>query len=331
MRHLIRRLSFYVVAVWASITLNFIIPRLAPGNPAEALLARFEQRGSVSPNALHALEIALGVNNQGPIWQQYFQYFVNLFHGNLGISFSYYPEPVVDVIAQNMQWTLFLGAVAVTISCTLGFLLGIMMAWKRGSKIDSSLTPTVTFLSAIPYFWLALIAVYFFGYVLNWFPFSDGYDTSLVPGLTPDFIISAIYHAILPALTIVISSLAGWLLSMRNTMITTLSEDYVLMAQAKGLSTRRVMFAYAARNALLPNVTNFTLALGFIVGGQLLTEIVFSYPGIGYSLLQAVQNSDYTLLQGIFLIITLSVLSANFLTDLLYAALDPRVRVERSA
>ncbi len=331
MRHLIRRLGFYVIAVWASITLNFFIPRLAPGNPAEALLARFEQRGSVSPSALHALEIALGVNNQGPIWQQYFQYFINLFHGNLGISFSYYPEPVVQVIAQNIQWTLFLGAVSVIISSTVGLLLGIVMGWKRGSRLDSTLTPAVTFLSAIPYFWLALIVVYFFGFELNWFPFSDGYDTSLYPGLTPDFIVSALYHAILPAFTIIVSSLAGWLLTMRNTMVMTLSEDYVLMAQAKGLSTRRVMFAYAARNALLPNVTNFTLALGFIVGGQLLTEIVFSYPGIGYSLLQAVQNSDYALLQGIFLIITLAVLSANFLADLLYAVLDPRVRIERSA
>jgi peptide/nickel transport system permease protein len=231
---------------------------------------------------------------------------------------------------QNIQWTLALGAISVLISCALGFLLGIVIAWRRGSKLDTVLSPALTFLSAIPYFWLALIIVYFFGFTLNWFPFSDGYDTALDPGWNLDFIGSAIYHGILPALTIVLSSTAGWMLGMRNAMITTLSEDYVLMGKAKGLSQPRVMFSYAARNAILPNITGFALAIGFIVSGQLLTEIVFSYPGIGYSLLQAVQDDDYALLQGIFLILTLAVLGVNFLTDLLYTALDPRVRLERN-
>ncbi len=189
----------------------------------------------------------------------------------------------------------------------------------------------MTFISAIPYFWLALIILYIFGFRLGWFPFSDGYDTTLDIGWTPAFITSAIYHAILPALTLIISSIAGWMLVMRNSMITTLSEDYILMAQAKGLSSRRIMFAYAARNAILPNVTGFALAIGFVVSGQLLTEIVFSYPGIGFSLLQAVQGQDYPLLQGIFLIIAAAVMGANFLADLLYVVLDPRVRLDRGA
>ncbi len=190
----------------------------------------------------------------------------------------------------------------------------------------------MNFLSAIPYFWLALLSLYLFSYLLNWFPLSGGYDSANIdPGWTFDFISSVIQHAFLPALTLVVASLAGWMLTMRNSMITTLSEDYVLMAKAKGLSDRRVMFWYAARNAVLPNITGFAIAIGAIVGGQLLTEMVFSYPGIGYALLQAVNQQDYAMLQSIFLIITLAVLGANFLADMLYVFLDPRVRQERSA
>ncbi|GHO88792.1 ABC transporter permease [Dictyobacter formicarum] len=331
MRHLFRRIFFYMVAIWISVTLNFFIPRLAPGNPAQAMLTRLERRGPISPAAEKALEAAFGVNTSDSIWIQYFKYLSNMLHGDFGISYVQYPIPVTSIIAQNIIWTIILGAVAVMISFILGCLFGIVMAWKRGSMLDTMLSPAMTFLSAIPYFWLALIILYFFGFTLNWFPFADGYDTTLDVGWNSDFIFSAIYHAILPALTIVLSSIAGWMLVMRNSMITTLSEDYVLMANAKGLARWRVMFLYAARNAILPNVTGFALAIGSIVGGQLLTEIVFSYPGIGFSLLQAVQGQDYPLLQGIFLIIALAVLGANFIADLVYVALDPRVRQERSA
>jgi peptide/nickel transport system permease protein len=331
MRHLFRRILFYLVAVWISVTLNFFIPRLAPGNPAEALLVRLERLGPVSPSAAKAIEAAFGVNTTASIWTQYFQYLNNLLHGNLGISYIQYPIPVADVIGQNIMWTIMLGGVAVIISFAVGCLIGIVMAWWRGSLLDTLLSPSMTFLSAIPYFWLALIVLYFFGYTLGWFPFADGFDTQLNIGWNSDFIFSALYHAILPALTIVVSSIAGWMLVMRNSMITTLSEDYVLMANAKGLTKGRVMFLYAARNAILPNIAGFALSIGTIVGGQLLTEIVFSYPGIGFSLLQAVEGQDYPLLQGIFLVIALAVLGANFLADLVYILLDPRIRQERSA
>jgi peptide/nickel transport system permease protein len=226
-----------------------------------------------------------------------------------------------------------LGGVAVIISFALGCLFGIITAWKRGSALDTFLSPAMNFLSAIPYFWLALFTLFIFAYSLDWFPLTGGgYDAAnLNPGWSIDFISSAIQYAVLPAFTLVISSLAGWMLTMRNSMITTLSEDYVLMAKAKGLSEGRVMFRYAARNAILPNITGFAIAIGAIVGGQLLTEMVFSYPGIGYALLQAVNQQDYAMVQGVFLIITLVVLCANFLADLLYAFLDPRVRAERSA
>lgn len=326
MRHLLRRIGFYLVALWASITITFIIPRLSPINPAEALIARFQ--GKLRPDALHSLEIAFGISHE-PLWVQYLQYLNQLAHGNLGVSITYSATPVTTVIAQGLPWTLLLATVSVVISFALGTFLGVVVAWRRGSVLDTTIPPLLTFFSAIPYFWLALILLYVLGFLLNWFPITGGYDIDVTIGLTADFIGSAIYHSILPAITLIIGSVAGWVLGMRNAMITTLSEDYVLMAEAKGLPERQVMFSYAARNAILPNVTGFALALGFVVAGQLVTEIVFSYPGIGFRLLQAVANEDYALIQGIFLVIACAVLAANFLADLLYTTLDPRVRQGR--
>ncbi len=323
MRHLLRRIGFYLVALWASITLNFLIPRLIPGNPAGALMARFQ--GRMSPQTLRALELQFGISND-PLWLQYVHYLNDLIHGNLGTSFTYFPTPVATVLAQELPWTLALVGTSVLISFVLGSLLGVLIAWRRGSLLDNLLPPFLTFFAAIPYFWLALIALYLLAYTLNWFPLHGGYDPATDVSLNGDFLLSALYHALLPAGTIVLASIAGWMLGMRNAMITTLTEDYVLMAEAKGLHQRRVMFSYAARNAILPSVTGFALSLGFVVAGSLLTEVVFSYPGIGFALLQAAQNSDYPLLQGIFLVIALAVLGANFLADLAYLVLDPRVR-----
>ena len=328
MRHLLRRVSFYVVALWVAVTLNFLIPRLSPGNPAQAMLSRLH--GKASPQAIHALEILFGVNTHESLWSQYVQYIGNLLHGNLGVSITYLPSPVSAVITRDLLWTLILVGVTLVISFVIGTLLGALVAWRHGSALDSILPPMFTFLSAIPYFWLALIFLYVFGFTLGWFPIYGGYDANnTTPGFNLDFMFSALEHAILPAITIIIGSIASWILGMRNTMITTLSEDYVLMAEAKGLPERRIMLTYAARNAILPNITSFALSLGFVVSGALLTEIVFSYPGIGYALLQAVENKDYSLIEGIFLLIVIAVLAANFLADLAYVLLDPRVRHER--
>ncbi|HZR41006.1 MAG TPA: ABC transporter permease [Ktedonobacteraceae bacterium] len=327
MRHLVRRVGFYLVAFWVAITLNFLIPHLAPGDPASILMARFQ--GRIDPVAMKSLEAMFGISHD-PLWVQYLQYLNNLLHGNMGLSINHIPTPVSDVIAQDLPWTLVLAGTAVVISFALGSLLGIIVAWRRGTLVDNVLPPFLTFLGAIPYFWLALILLYLLGFILHWFPVSGGYDLSYMPGWDMSFIASAVQHAILPALTFILVSIAGWMLGMRNMMITTLAEDYVLMAEAKGLSQRRVMLAYAARNAILPNITAFGMALGFVVAGQLVIEIVFSYPGIGFELLQAVQGSDYALAQGIFLYIVIAVLGANFLLDLVYTTLDPRVRQERS-
>ncbi len=265
MRHLLRRLGFYLIALWASLTVNFILPRLAPGDPASVLVANMQ--GKVNPQQLQALKELLGVTNES-IWTQYVRYLGNLLHGDLGISTTYFPAPVSAVIGQALPWTLALVGCATIISFTIGTLLGALVAWKRDSVLDSSLTPFLTFLSAIPYFWLALLLLYVLGYTLNWFPLDGAYDAyHLVPGFSGDFLASAAQHAFLPVLAIVISSIAGWVLAMRNSMITTLSEDYVLMAQAKGLVEWRVMMSYAARNAILPSVTGFAVSRGFVISG----------------------------------------------------------------
>ncbi|MDA8063466.1 MAG: ABC transporter permease [Actinomycetota bacterium] len=323
MRFLARRIGFYAVAVLVAVTINFFIPRLMPGNPVEILISRFP--GTLTPKATAALDLQFGIHTHQSLVGQYFSYLGTLLHGNLGQSITYYPSSVASVIASSLPWTLVLIGVSTVIAFVLGTLVGILVAWRRGGWLDW-LLPATTFFSAVPYFWLALIAITLFSLNLHLLPVSGGYSSSTTVGFNGPFLASALEHALLPALTIVVSSVAGWILGMRNMMITTMAEDYVLTAQAKGLSDRRVVLAYAARNAILPSVSNFSLALGFVVTGSIVLEIVFSYPGIGYVLFNAVTNEDYPLMQGIFLVIALAVLLANFVADLVYFALDPRTR-----
>jgi peptide/nickel transport system permease protein len=313
----------YAFAAWASLTLNFLIPRLMPGDPASAMFARFA--GQLQPEAIDALRVAFGFTNE-PLHQQYFTYVAHLFQGDLGLSVAYFPAQVTDVIATGLGWTLLLSGVAVIISFVLGTALGVVATWRRGGWLDSVLPPVLIFLGAFPYFWLAMVLLYVLGFTFEAFPVRHAYSDTLAPAFSAEFLLSVIQHMVLPATAIVIASLGGWMLSMRSTMVGTLAEDYITMANAKGLSQRRIMFHYAARNALLPNITGFGMALGFVLSGSLLTEIVFSYPGQGYLLIQAVRNQDYPLMQGIFLTITLAVLAANLLVDILYVWLDPRTR-----
>ncbi|MDT0444447.1 ABC transporter permease [Streptomyces johnsoniae] len=328
MRYYARKLGFYLVALWAALTLNFFIPRMMPGNPVDTLLAKLQQRGgSVGPDVRESYELMLGTDTGDALWNQYFSYLGNMFRGDLGVSVSVFPEEVTTVISQSLPWTIVLVGIATFLSFLVGVVLGMVVGWKRGTWLDS-LIPATTVLSAVPYFWLALIFVMVFSTSLAWFPLNGGYDVALATGWNWEFINSAIYHGFLPALTIVVSSVGGWLLGMRNMMVSTMSEDYILTAQAKGLRNRRIMTRYAARNAVLPSVAGFAISLGFVVSGSIITEQVFSYPGIGGKLLQAVENSDYALMQGIFLIITVAVLAANLVVDLLYGFIDPRTRVE---
>jgi peptide/nickel transport system permease protein len=324
--YFLRKLGFYTIALWAALTLNFLIPRLLPGNPVDILLAKLQQRGGqVTAETRKAYELLLGGNTSEPLPVQYWEYLVNVFRGDLGVSVSYFPAPVTEVIGSSMPWTIVLVGVATVLAAVIGVGLGAIVGWKPGTWLDS-LVPATTLLAAVPYFWLALIFVYILGTTLHLFPTQGGYDVVLDPGFSSDFIFSAIQYGFLPALTIVVGSVGGWVLGMRNMMVSTLSEDYVLTAQAKGLPDRKILRNYAARNAVLPSVAGFAISLGFVVSGSIVTEQVFSYPGIGSKLLSAVTNNDYALMQGIFLFITLAVLGANLIVDLFYGMIDPRTR-----
>lgn len=323
MRFLLQRTAFYLFTAWAAITLNFFIPRLVPGDPVQSLISR--NQGRISADAINSLRVLFGLDSNENIWEQYLDYWGQLLHGDLGLSFTFFPTPVSTVIGDSLPWTVGLVGITTIISFLLGTALGVGAGWRRGSWVDG-LLPATTFLSSIPYFWLGLVAIAVFTGPGSFFPSSGGYEAGLVPAFDGYFIPSAIKHSVLPAATILVSSMSGWILSMRNMMVTVSSEDYITVAHAKGLSERRVALSYAARNALLPNVSGFALSLGFIVGGTLLVEIVFSYPGLGYQLFQAVGYKDYPLMQGIFLIITISVLVANLLADVAYLLLDPRTR-----
>jgi peptide/nickel transport system permease protein len=329
-RYVLRKLGFYLIAAWVAVTVNFLLPRLIPGNPVEVLISRMSQSGTIPNNEDQVLTRLLGLGG-GNIASKYWQYLDSLAHLQLGLSVTDFPTPVSTEISSSVYWTLVLVGTATVISWVLGVALGTLAGWKRGSKLDA-IIPATTLLTAMPYFWLALILVYLLATnVFHVFPAGQGYNTNsaMVPGWNLAFLGSAVQHAALPALTIVISSVGGWLLGMRNMMVSTLSDDYVVAAEARGLPPRRIMIGYAARNAVLPSIAGFAISLGFVVSGSIVVEYVFSYPGIGYKLVTAVSNDDYPLMQGIFLVITFAVLGANLIVDLLHGFIDPRTRLSR--
>jgi peptide/nickel transport system permease protein len=321
--YVLRRLGFYLIAFWASITLNFLLPRFMPGDPVSRMFAKVQ--GRMDPEQIDQLRQLFGLE-EIPLWQQYLDYLKNTFTGHMGLSISRFPTPVSEVIGSTLPWTLLLGGTALLIAVVIGNGLGIVAAWRRGGSVDSVLPPVLIFIGSFPYFWLAMGALYLFGVVLGWFPLGHAFSAGTTPSWDWAFFVDVAYHLVLPAATIVLVSIGGWMLGMRNSMITTSSEDYITMAEAKGLRPNRIMLRYAARNAILPQVTGLGLTIGFIAGGALLTEVVFAYPGIGYQLLSAVNALDYPLMQGIFLTITTAVLVANFVVDIAYVRLDPRVR-----
>jgi len=321
--YLLKRLGIYAIAGWAAITLNFFIPRMMPGDPASVMFASF--RGKLKPEAMEALKQTFGFTD-GPLLDKYFIYLKHLFNGDLGISTAYFPEQVSTIIISGLGWTLLLVGTSLIISFIIGTFIGIFIAWRRDEKLDSILPPTFSFISSFPYFFTAMLLLYFLGFKMGWFPIRHAYNSDLIPGFNMAFIKSCMHHAILPASTLIFMGIGGWMLQMRNNMMGTISTDYISFAKSKGLSQKRIMIFYAARNAILPIVTSFGMAIGFILNGTILTEIIFSYPGQGYILFQAVQAQDFQLMQGIFLTITLAVLAANWLIDILVLILDPRTR-----
>lgn len=321
-RFLAGRAAFYLFTLWAAITINFFLPRMMKGDAVDQYLSR---NRNVSPEAADALRSLLGLDTDKSLLQQYVDYWALLVQGDLGVSLLHGLRPVTEVISQALPWTVGLVGFATVVSFAIGTVGGAVVGWRRGSRLDG-LIPLTTFLSTIPYFWLGLLAIALFSVTLGWFPIGKAYGVGMSPEWSAEFVGQVIHHGTLPAATIVLASLGGWMLGMRNMMLTVLDEDYVMVAQAKGLPNRRVLWRYAARNAVLPQIQSFALSIGFIVGGTIVMEMVFSYPGVGKLLLDATNAKDYALMQGVFLVITLSVLVANVLADVAYAFLDPRTR-----
>ncbi|MGB6455740.1 MAG: ABC transporter permease [Streptosporangiaceae bacterium] len=323
MRHALRRLGFFVLTLWACLTLNFVLPRLMPGSPILDMMAKYH--GRVSPKALQAIEVAFGVDTHASLLSQYVSYLGNTARGDFGMSLTQ-TEPVSQVIAGAVWWTLGLIGVTTILAFVLGTLIGIIGAWRRGGWLDGILPPVFVIATSIPFFWVGMLLILLIAKVDPTFPTSGAYTYGATPGLNGAFIGDVLQHALLPGLAILITSIGGWILTMRNTMVTVLAEDYVRMARAKGLPGWRIMLDYAARNAMLPNLSGFAMSLGFVLSGAIVVEYLFSYQGVGYYLLQGVVNQDYALVQALFLLITVAVLVAVLAADILTAILDPRTR-----
>ncbi|SDH25670.1 peptide/nickel transport system permease protein [Vibrio xiamenensis] len=324
MGYFFRRLSFYLVALIVAATLNFVIPRAMPGDPVTMMFANASVQ--VTPERIAAMKELLGFVDGGLV-TQYIAYMKNILSWQLGTSIQFYPLSVNTLLGSAFGWSLFLAGSAVILSFSLGSILGIFAAWKRGSKYDTFITPGTLILQAVPQVVIAMLALFVFAIGLKWFPTGYAYT----PGTTPDwtswaFIKDVGYHAVLPLVCASVVQIGGFLVNMRNNMINLLAEDYITMAKGKGLSENRVVFNYAARNALLPSVTALSMSLGMAIGGQLIVEIIFNYPGLGTVLLNAINARDYQVLQGQLLIMTLFMLSFNLLADMLYVVLDPRLR-----
>jgi len=327
MRYVLRRAGFFLLTLWLAVTLNFFLPRMMPGNPALAMIGKF--RGKVSGQELTTLETIFGANSHQSLPAQYVHYLGDIAAGNFGTSLFFFPSAVSTVIRTAIFWTLGLVGVTTILAFVLGTGVGIVAAWRRGGLLDSVAPPVLVITSAIPYFWVGMMFILIFGLKLQWLPWSGGSSLTDTPSFSGTYIVDVLEHAVLPGLALLITTIGTWTLTMRNNMVTTLAEDYVRMARAKGLRPHRVMLNYAARNAILPNLTGFAMSLGFVVGGAILIEYVFNYPGVGYMLLQAVQNEDYPLMQALFLLITVAVLVAILLADIATAIFDPRTRSSR--
>ncbi len=326
MRWFARRLVFYAFALWVALTINFLLPRLMPGSPIAGILQHLTPAQLASnPGIVQTYEALVGGGNNS-IWQDYITYLGHIVHLDFGISTSHYPAPVSQVIGQTLPYSIFLVGVAFFLSFLIGTAIGMFAAWRRGGFVDSVFVPTFMTLSAFPAFFTALLGLYFLGLKLHWFPIQHAYDSSLSPGFNYAFLSSAFRHAQLPMLVILAAFTGGWMLNMRTVMINTIGEDYVTMAHAKGLRDRRVMSRYAARNAILPPLNGFAALFASAVGGLVFVEYVFSYPGAGLTLQQAVLGNDYALAQALLVVLSVCVIVANLLMDVFNLILDPRLR-----
>jgi peptide/nickel transport system permease protein len=329
------RKYFVNKALWFAITfvcafiLNFIMPRLMPGDPVAAIVARQAQGQSnaTGTQALYQRYTELFGTNK-PMVEQFFIYVRNAFRGDFGISFSQYPRSVAAVIKLSILWTIALQFPAIIVGWFIGNTLGALAAYIR-KGFDKLLMPVSIFISNFPAFGMAIILVTFFGVTLKWFPTSGGYGYDLLPAFTWKFIWSVIVHYQLPFWSIVLIAIGGQAIGMRSMSIYELNADYVKFSRFMGIKDRKII-GYVFRNAMLPQVTGLALSIGTMVGGALIAEVVFSYPGLGYTMLNGVMGQDYPLISGATLIISLMLLSAMFLIEILYGFIDPRIRAAQA-
>jgi peptide/nickel transport system permease protein len=323
MGFLLRRIAFYIAAFLVAATFNFLLPRLLPGDPVETM---FAQSGTaLPPESMAALRATFGFIDQ-PLPLQYLRYLSSVFTWDLGLSIKFHPLSVNEVLLRALPWTLLLVLTSSLLAFAVGSLAGMRAAWRRGGAFDSFGAPATLMLQAVPPLVTSLVALYVFAIELRWLPTGFAWGPDLDPGWNWAFAGSVLQHALLPVVTLAIAQVGGYLITMRNSMINLLGEDYIVLGTAKGLSERRLRTAYAGLNALLPAVTSFAMSLGAVFGGSLITEIVFNYPGLGYTLFQGIAARDYPLIQGQLLIMTMAMLAANFTADLLCVLIDPRLR-----
>jgi peptide/nickel transport system permease protein len=326
MRWFARRLVFYVFALWVALTINFLLPRMMPGSPIDGILQHLTPAQlQANPGIVKTYEALLG-GGDNSIWEDYVTYLSRIVHLDFGVSTSNYPTPVSEVVGHTLPYSIFLVGVAFFLSFVVGTAIGMFAAWRRGGLVDGVFVPTFMALSAFPAFFTALLGLYFLGLKAGWFPIQHAYDTGLTPGFNWEFLSSAFRHAQLPILVILAAYTGGWMLNMRTVMINTIGEDYVTMAHAKGLRDRRVMTWYAGRNAILPPLNGFAALFASAVGGLVFIEYIFSYPGAGLTLQQAVLGNDYALAQALLVVLSVCVIVANLLMDVLNLVLDPRLR-----
>ena len=320
----------FFLTVWLGATIIFFIPRLAPGDPISAMVSRMiAQSGYIEDAAplIEAWRARFGLD--GPLWLQYLKYLQNLLTLDLGYSLTNFPVTVMEMIGRGLPWTLALLAVATLLSFTFGNTIGALLGWRKTPGIVKAILPFTLTFTSIPFFMLAILLIYVLAFRLDLFPVSGGFGRGITPGVNWEFIKSAAYHAVLPAMAIVITSMGGWALGMRGMMISVDSEDFLILAQAKGLSSNRIFWWYAVRNAVLPQFTALALSLGLIVGGSTLVEYLFAYPGMGYLFYQGIVNQDYTLIQGVSFIMITATALAVLLIDLIYPLLDPRITYQK--
>lgn len=320
-----------IVTVWAVVTFTFFLIRLMPGNPVDVyidFLMNQQQLTYAEARLQAAGQFKFDVD-ASPV-TQYVEYMGQLLRGDLGQSIVSSGTQVIDQIVRFLPWTLFAVGMGLFISFCLGISLGTLMAYNRKSVLDHFLSLLSSILSAVPNYIWGLLILIVFGVQLKWFSIGDlrgTYDPKLTPGFYPEFIIDVLEHAALPVLVYVMGTIGAWMLNMRNSTVSTLGEDYVNVARARGLTPRRILVSYVGRNAALPMFTLLAINIGFIIGGSIIIEELFVYKGIGSLLIQSITQRDYTTMQGVFLIVTISVVLSNLLADLLYSRLDPRVRV----